>query len=152
MNTRNVKGILRGIGVVALPLVLLVTLSACEERQPKDAGEFPPPARTEMPPLHDPAGGDTVAVTLTEHTIEMPDTLSPGPVVFNITNAGDAEHSFIVEGPALVNVLETTLMPGDTMPLRLELPPGNFTVYCPDDDHQQQGMSHDLTVRDQRTI
>ena len=38
-------------------------------------------------------------------------------------------------------------MPGDGVTVRLSLAPAVYTLYCSIDDHEQQGMRADITVR-----
>jgi plastocyanin len=92
-----------------------------------------------------------VEVKLTEFTIEMPTTVPPGPVTFSVTNAGTMEHNFEVEGQGIEKKFGTNLKPGETMSLRVDLPAGTYTVYCPIDDHQKRGMQLELKVAQQQS-
>jgi len=80
-----------------------------------------------------------VEVKLTEFSIAMPTTVPPGPVTFSVTNAGTMEHNFEVEGQGLEKKFETNLKPGETQSLRVDLPAGTYTIYCPVDDHKARG-------------
>jgi len=92
-----------------------------------------------------------VEVKLTEFIIEMPTTVPPGPVAFSVTNAGTMEHNFEVEGQGFEKKFDTNLKPGETRSLRVDLPAGTYTVYCPLDDHQKRGMKLELKVAQQQS-
>jgi uncharacterized cupredoxin-like copper-binding protein len=92
-----------------------------------------------------------VEVKLTEFTIEMPTTVPVGPVTFSVTNAGTMEHNFEVEGQGIEKKFDTNLKPGETRSLRVDLPAGTYTIYCPVDDHQKRGMQLELKVAQQQS-
>jgi plastocyanin len=92
-----------------------------------------------------------VDVKLTEFTIEMPRTITPGQVTFSVTNAGTMEHNFEVEGEGLEKSFETKLKPGETRNLQIDLPAGTYAVYCPVDDHQERGMRLEIKVAQQQS-
>ncbi len=92
-----------------------------------------------------------VEVKLTEFTIEMPRTVSPGQVTFSVTNAGTREHNFEVEGEGIEKTFDTNLKPGETRNLQVDLPAGTYTVYCSVDDHKERGMQLEIRVAQQRS-
>jgi plastocyanin len=92
-----------------------------------------------------------VDVKLTEFTIEMPRTITPGQVTFSVTNAGTMEHNFEIEGEGLEKSFETKLKPGETRNLQIDLPAGTYEVYCPVDDHQERGMRLEIKVAQQQS-
>jgi hypothetical protein len=92
-----------------------------------------------------------VEVKLTEFSIAMPTTVPPGPVTFSVTNAGTMEHNFEVEDQGLEKKFETNLKPGETQNLRVDLPAGTYTIYCPVDDHKARGMQLELKVAQQQS-
>lgn len=92
------------------------------------------------------AGANTVEVTLTEFTIDMPASVAAGEVTFVVTNAGSVEHNFEVEGQGIEEEFEENLQPGETGELTLTLEPGAYEVYCPVGSHDEQGMELELTV------
>lgn len=94
-----------------------------------------------------PPPGDLFAeVLLDEYTIEMPETMPGGTVSFEISNTGDEEHSFAIEGPGVEEELPEPLDPTETTVLTLELAPGTYTVWCPIGDHRDRGMEMVIEV------
>jgi uncharacterized cupredoxin-like copper-binding protein len=55
-------------------------------------------------------------------------------------------HNFEVEGGEIEEEFIENLQPGETQTMAIELPPGEYRVYCPVADHAQQGMELTLTV------
>ncbi len=92
--------------------------------------------------------GDTIEVSLVEFEIDMPMNVPEGNTTFQITNDGTTEHSFEVEGQGIEESLTQNLMPGDSTTLQVDLDPGSYTVYCPVDNHREQGMEVQLTVEE----
>jgi uncharacterized cupredoxin-like copper-binding protein len=91
-------------------------------------------------------GANRVEVQEEEFTISMPTSIPAGQTVFDVTNVGTEEHSFVVEGQGIQAELEHHLQPGETMSLEVDLPQGTYLVYCPVEDHAEEGMRLDLTV------
>lgn len=89
-----------------------------------------------------------VDVTLTEFAIDMPTDIPSGPVSFNISNTGNAQHNFIVEGEGINKRLATNIPPGDTGVLNVTLEPGTYTIFCPvgEGAHRANGMELEVTV------
>jgi len=88
-----------------------------------------------------------VQVDLTEYSINMADTLRPGKQQLQITNHGEQQHSFVIEGGSVHQSLTSNLTRGDTATLDVDLPPGTYQVYCPVDEHKGKGMKRTITVR-----
>jgi plastocyanin len=87
-----------------------------------------------------------VEVVLREYEIEMEDSISAGETTFSIRNAGTIEHSFEIEGNGIEKKLSSNLAPGAEQTLTVNLEPGTYEVYCPVEDHDERGMSLQLTV------
>lgn len=117
-----------------------------------------------------PAAAETTAthvtVTLKEMSIKLSVASIPaGPVIFDITNAGAAEHELVVlktdigEGSLPDNEEEVgkaaevgnvgeidPVPPGATLSLSLTLGPGNYLLVCNKPGHHSAGMHAALTV------
>lgn len=91
-------------------------------------------------------GANRVEVQEEEHTISMPSSIRAGLTVFEISNVGTEEHSFVIEGQGIQAQLEENLQPGESDTLEVDLLPGSYLVYCPVEDHAEHGMRLDLTV------
>lgn len=62
---------------------------------------------------------------------------------FQIRNTGSVVHSFEIEGEIdgkEVEVVSLRLLPGETTGFTVRLPAGEYTVYCPVDNHEDRGM------------
>ena len=153
-----------------LPFALLLSLAigglglaACEgveEREPEEVGVEQGAAALDDPPAEvvlgeaelatapapSAAGTTTVEVGLHGRTIEMPGSLPPGETTFSITNTGDSDHGFEIEGNGIERQLESNLAPGESGELNVTLEPGSYTVYCPIGDHREEGMVTTLRV------
>ncbi len=83
--------------------------------------------------------------------------IRPGPVTVVISNRGTMSHGFEIEadedssGPGgdddRHKVESQILAPGETVRLRLELPPGVYKIECFVDGHDDRGMESLLEVR-----
>ena len=92
-------------------------------------------------------GEKAVEVTLVDYEIRMPATLPAGPIGFQITNSGQEEHSFEIEGNGIEKKLERPLKPLEVATLRADLEPGTYVVYCPHENHaERHNMRRQLTV------
>lgn len=89
---------------------------------------------------------NVVTVTLSDYRVDMPQTLTSGMTTFEVTNSGQVEHGFEVEGQGMEETIEMSLQPGQTYTLQVDLQPGSYRVYCPLEDHADRGMSMELTV------
>lgn len=88
----------------------------------------------------------TVQVNVTDQELQMPETLPTGPTTFQITNAGNHEHSFGIAGPAGDETLDKTLKPGETATLDINLDAGTYRVYCPVDEKHGKPLQLALRV------
>jgi plastocyanin len=83
--------------------------------------------------------------------------IRPGPVTFVISNRGTMSHGFEIEadedssghggGDDRHKVESHLLAPGETVRLRLDLPPGVYKIECLVDGHDDLGMESLLEVR-----
>jgi uncharacterized cupredoxin-like copper-binding protein len=97
-----------------------------------------------MPP--GPAASPTVEVQLTEYAINMPATLPRGMQTLRIINSGKENHSFAITGNGIAQQLSQPLTRGDTSQMAVNLAPGSYTVYCPEDGHRGKGMQRTISV------
>jgi phosphohistidine phosphatase SixA/plastocyanin len=89
-----------------------------------------------------------VNVRLSEWKLELSRlTVPTGEVEFTVTNGGTMLHAFEVEGQGLEKDLEPIKV-GATSTLRLTLPPGTYSLYCPIDSgaHKKMGMIGHIEV------
>jgi uncharacterized cupredoxin-like copper-binding protein len=93
------------------------------------------------------AAEKTVEVRLTEYTIEMPQTLPPGPTIFLVRNEGQKSHSFKIQGPGIDAMLEAVVRPKETGTLQVTLQPGEYQIHCPIGSHAAKGMTMKLVVK-----
>jgi len=90
----------------------------------------------------------TVEVSLSEWKVQLtPGRIPPGPVVFEVTNAGTIPHAFEIEGKDLEQSTPQ-IQPGTTATLELDLRAGSYEAYCPvgKGSHKMLGMLNHLTV------
>ena len=73
--------------------------------------------------------------------------LRAGEVEFNASNLGEDDHDFSVRDSVGTVLANEVVRPGDGVTVRLSLAPAAYTLYCSIDDHEQQGMRADITVR-----
>lgn len=104
-----------------------------------------PPTALSTQPI--PVAKQQVQVQLMEYEIRLPDTLSPGPVVFHVANAGKVSHSFAIAGNGIDKKLASDLTPGSLADFDFVLRPGTYKAYCPVDGHRGKGMERTLTVK-----
>lgn len=88
-----------------------------------------------------------VDVKLSEHVIQIPTSLAPGKTAFVVHNAGKQKHSFAIRGPGVDRQFLTSVAPGDTKVLHVDLAAGSYEVACPLEGHSAEGMKARLTVK-----
>lgn len=85
-----------------------------------------------------------VEITESEWAIEpQRDEVKAGEVTFVVTNTGNLEHNFVVEG--LDDTIEL-ILPQDTQSLAVTLSPGTYTLMCDLSGHREAGMETQFTV------
>lgn len=87
-----------------------------------------------------------IVVTLLDGDIRMAATELSGVIVFEVRNAGAMAHNFAIAGHGIHEQFDSPLVPGESAVMRLDLDAGNYTVFCPLDDHAEQGMKLELTI------
>src|SRR5688572_8589833 len=101
--------------------------------------------RTETETAMEAAEG-TIAVSLSDYRIDMPDTVKAGMLTFSVRNTGSHPHNFEIEGNGVEVKLPTDLQAGESGTLEANLKAGTYRVYCPVADHAAKGMDRTLTV------
>jgi hypothetical protein len=112
------------------------------------AGDDAPSAGVEPTAAAGDGGPAVVGVALSEFSITMPTELAAGPTQFNVSNVGQAQHNFVIEGNGVAEQLAENLGPRQSGSITLDLAPGTYTVYCPvgQGAHRANGMELTLTV------
>ncbi|MCL4244848.1 MAG: cupredoxin domain-containing protein [Candidatus Dadabacteria bacterium] len=89
-----------------------------------------------------------VRVKLSDYDMELLNEkpIGPGITVFEVTNEGDKEHSFVIEGLDVMQRLEENLRPGETRTISVELKPSGYNVYCPVGNHRNMGMASVIRI------
>lgn len=100
------------------------------------------------------AGGgqadQTVRVSLIDLEIDMPTEIPAGRVTFEVTNDGDLVHNFEIEGQGVEESFDEDLQPGESKTMTVDIEEGDYYVYCPVDDHEEQGMALDVEAAEQQ--
>jgi uncharacterized cupredoxin-like copper-binding protein len=88
-----------------------------------------------------------VAVRETEYRLNPPNPVvrPAGVIEFFVQNQGTVTHALAVETPH-GTVRSEDLSPDATARLKVDLPPGRYTWYCPIDGHKAKGMSGTIRV------
>ena len=145
---------------VSIPLIGLIVLAllaaACTPATPPTAPQPAAPQATAAAaqPVAQPtqaavpvSGSQTVTVIETEFKLDMPSSVQAGMVTFNVINKGTIPHSLEVQGQGIDQKLPSTLQPGQSGKMQVNLKPGTYMVICPVDDHSGVGMMMNLTVQ-----
>jgi len=135
VSTTRARSIYRAATVLALGCAALI-LSACSSSQGKVG-------TTQVTQT---AAGPVVEVILKDYEIVMPDSVPPGTVKFNITNAGTHDHNFQIDLSGTKKRLDADLKPGATGTLVVALASGTYDVVCPVSVHSTMGMRRKLIV------
>jgi plastocyanin len=101
--------------MAAALMAVLPLLAACGGKEPQ------------------PQPNQIVSVKIAENQIQMPASVAPGKTTFKLTNNDTRPHSFEIDGPAGENGLKSALQPGQSTTLEVDLWPGTYRVYCPQD-------------------
>ncbi|GAA2804559.1 plastocyanin/azurin family copper-binding protein [Streptomyces showdoensis] len=92
------------------------------------------------------AGATQVKADLTDFHIALsPQPSQPGRYTFVAKNDGQHEHALEIEGNGAEN-RSSTLAPGESATLTVELTSGTYQVYCPVDGHKDLGMKTQITI------
>jgi plastocyanin len=122
--------------------------AATSTETPAEATEAPTEAATEAPT--EAAGGATLAIAADPggalKFTETEYTATAGEVTVEFANDSQVPHAAEIEGNGVEEETET-VTGQDAPPLKVDLPAGEYTIYCPVGNHRQAGMEAKLTVR-----
>ena len=119
--------------VPVLVVVLALALAGCFREQDENTQEG---ADSSL-------GQVVVEVEIRDDGIAMPEEISAGAVLFEVTNIGTAEHGFAIDGTddaldsLAVDQLET---------LEVSLEPGDYTAFSPVEGDREDGLEFEFTV------
>lgn len=95
------------------------------------------------------AGGQTLALAADPDGAIAFDKTSlsttAGKTTIAFTNESQVPHAVEVEGDGIEE--ETETIQGGKAELTVDLKPGTYEFYCPVDDHKEEGMKGELTVK-----
>jgi ABC-type glycerol-3-phosphate transport system substrate-binding protein len=125
--------------VIAAALALALGLAACgEDDDEESAGTGTGTQEEQTTPAPTGPAAETVKLSETEFN-------KAGVVEFDVTNDGSVTHALEVEGGDIEEETED-IAAGDSATLKVDLPKGVYELYCPIDDHKEQGMTAELRV------
>ncbi len=131
----------RQVGAAAAVVAIAVGIAACGSSSSSSSSTTPSSSASS-------GGGQTVSLKESEFKFTPPSaTAKPGNVTFDVSNDGTTTHSLTVQGPNGSQTLSSSLQPGKSGTLSVDLSkPGKYTFCCPIDSHRQMGMQGTITV------
>ena len=136
----NARSLCTVVAAVALGL------AACGDDDDEESAGTGTSTQEEQPAPEGPAS-ERVTLTETEFKIDPADVEvdKAGVVEFKVENAGSVTHALEVESADLEEETED-IEPGQSATLKVELAEGTYELYCPIGNHEDQGMTGELTV------
>lgn len=137
-----------------LVLTCYISIAACEPAEDAEVASDSAVVEDRMPDAGA-ASSDSVEtivrVSLREWAIGLSQSTVPaGQIRFEVTNEGQYEHAFEVEGGGIEEETDR-LARGATTSLTVNLQPGTYELYCPVEDthgeHEALGMRTTLVVQ-----
>src|SRR5215204_2130814 len=91
----------------------------------------------------------TIEVKETEFTLKPAEiTLEkPGTYLFKAVNSGGTVHALEVEGQGIEEETEE-IQPAQSAELKVKLKAGTYELYCPVDEHKEEGMEGKVIVKE----
>jgi iron uptake system EfeUOB component EfeO/EfeM len=86
-------------------------------------------------------------VIVTEDSIDMPKSVTPGKTAFVVKNSGKEKHNFEVRGHGIDKKFMLALAPDQTKVLHVDLKAGKYKAMCLMTDPEKKKIAVDLTVR-----
>lgn len=80
-----------------------------------------------------------------------PRVRSAGVIDVFARNVGSRTHAIVVETPH-GEVRSRNIKPGSSARMKVDVPPGRYTWYCPVGDHEVRGMTGTVTVASPRRL
>ena len=147
MRHSSLPGRTRRLGQLAIAVLALSTaLAGCHKRQ-TGTGATPSAAAPAESAAPGAQAAARVEVEMTDHGINMPGNLMPGPTLFVIKNSGKVHHRFALERGEEVQQIDQALDPGEQGQLRADLLPGTYRVYCTYKEHPELPKQLVVTAR-----
>lgn len=93
------------------------------------------------------ASGQQVDVSATEFAFDPSDIQlnAAGTYTFNLTNAGEVEHSLEIDGQGIEEGT-SVIGGGESTDVTVDLAEGEYEIYCPVGNHREMGMEGTLVV------
>ena len=93
------------------------------------------------------SGGQAVELVATEFAFDPADVSvdTAGETTFTVSNEGQFPHALEIDGNGIEERTDE-VGPGGSTSLTVDLEPGEYELYCPVDDHRDQGMEGTLVV------
>ena len=140
---------MRRIAVLAATAALAFAGCGGDDEEQPVATEAATEAPTEAPTEAAAGGASTLAIaaaaTGSLAFTESEYTATAGEVTIEFANESQVPHAAEVDG---IDGSETETVRGaDAPPLTVDLPAGEYTIYCPVGNHRAAGMEAKLTVR-----
>jgi uncharacterized cupredoxin-like copper-binding protein len=131
--------------LVALSLAIIGVAGCGESREASTSTT----GTTATAPAATGAPVETVEISETDFALDPADPVvsKSGVIEFVAENDGEVDHALEVEG-ATGEAETEVIAPGDSASLKIELPPGEYKMYCPVGDHEQRGMVGTVTVEE----
>jgi plastocyanin len=126
---------------------LALGLAACGDDDDESASTGTGTQEEQTTPAPTGPAGETVNLSEIEYSIHPDDVRleKAGVVEFNVRNDGSVTHALEVEGGDIEEETED-IAAGESATLKVDLPKGVYELYCPIDDHKEQGMTSELRV------
>ena len=136
------------LGVAVLAVVLGTVLSSADATATERAVDTktPPPTEQSNTPSAEEGAkmqatqADTVVVTISSGSINVPETVAANAAAFEVTNSGQASHGFAIGtdlSSSPVASIDNRLETGQSETVTVQLQPGSYVAYCPVEGHQE---------------
>jgi uncharacterized cupredoxin-like copper-binding protein len=117
------------------------------------------PADADADDSDETSAGETYQVTLRDNEIEMDEQIEAGEVTLEVTNEGESMHGLAIQqaelddeedasGAAGAFIASTTVRPGDSKTITIDIAEGDYIVFCPVGEHREEhDMEFELSVQ-----